>query len=44
MRSQHFPLGLGVAKAAQANGAAVDVQFDGQLHPNFEGMEGRSVE
>ena len=25
--------------AAQAIGAAVNVQFDGQLHPNFEGIE-----
>ena len=31
-----FPAGtLRVGKAAQVIGAAVDVHFDGQLHPNF---------
>ena len=32
-----------VGKAAQASGAAVDVQFDGLLHPNFEGTESTGV-
>ena len=34
---------LRVGKAAQAIGAAVHVQFDGQLHPNFEGIESTGV-
>ena len=33
-----------VRKAAQAIGAAVDVQFDGQLHPHFEGIDSTGVE
>ena len=35
---------LRVGKAAQATGAAVDVQVDGQLHPKFEGIESTGVE
>ena len=33
-----------VGKAAHAIGAAVDVQFDGQLPPNFEGIESTGVD
>ena len=33
-----------VGKAAQAIGAAVDLQFDGQLHPNCAGIESTGVE
>ena len=35
---------LRVGKAAMAMGAAVDVQFDGQFHPNFEGIQSTGVE
>ena len=35
---------LPVRKAAQASGAAVDVQFDGQLHPKFAGIESIGAE
>ena len=44
MRSEYSPRRLKVGKAAQAIGAAVDVQFDGQLHPNFEGAQSTGVE
>ena len=35
VRKRAVSAALRVGKAVQAIGAAVDVQFDGQLHPKF---------
>ena len=45
MRSEHSRAGtVRVGKAAWSIGAVVDVQFGGQLRPNFESIESTGVE
>ena len=44
VRKRAVSAALRVGQAAQAIGAAVDVQFDGQLHPNLGGIESTGVE